>query len=222
MIRAAADDAGRPLALVADLQGPKLRIGDLPAPRQLVTGEEVVVAPEDGSTDGELPISPAVIGEVLTAGNDVLIDDGLVRLRVEEVEHGRARCRVLIGGVVSSHKGVNLPGVAAADPLADARRTSSDLELALELGGRLRRALVRAFGRRRARAARADRRVGLARGGDREDREGRGGRRARRDPRGDRRDHGRPRRPRRRDRPGRRCRCSRSGSSCARSSAGSR
>src|SRR5690349_13824067 len=132
MIRAAADDAGRPLALVADLQGPKLRIGDLPAPRQLVTGEEVVVAPEEGSTDGELPISPAVIGEVLAAGNDVLIDDGLVRLRVEEVEHGRARCRVVIGGIVSSHKGVNLPGVPLPIPSLTPKDVS-DLELALEL-----------------------------------------------------------------------------------------
>jgi len=123
MIRAAADDAGRPLALVADLQGPKLRIGDLPAPRHLLTGDEVVVAPEDGSADGELPVSPAVIGEVLAAGNDVLIDDGLVRLRVEEVEHGRARCRVLIGGVVSSHKGVNLPGVPLPIPSLDRKST---------------------------------------------------------------------------------------------------
>src|SRR4051794_14853655 len=91
-IRAAADDAGRPLALVADLQGPKLRIGDLDAPRMLERGAEVVVATEDATRDGDLPVAPAVIGEVLAPGNDVLIDDGRVRLRVEEVEDGRARC----------------------------------------------------------------------------------------------------------------------------------
>src|SRR5205814_2187433 len=108
LIRDAADDAGRPPAIVADLQGPKIRVGDLESPRLLAEGDEIVVAPEETVKDGELPVSPAVIGEVLTAGNDILIDDGLVRLRVQEVEDGRARCLVVVGGVVSSHKGVNL------------------------------------------------------------------------------------------------------------------
>jgi pyruvate kinase len=133
LIRSAADDAGRPLAIVADLQGPKLRIGELPAPRLLSDGEEVVVTPEVGARDGELPVSPAVIGDVLGVGNDVLIDDGLVRLHVEEIEHGRARCRVLVGGVVSSHKGVNLPGVPLPIPSLTPKDVS-DLEFALELG----------------------------------------------------------------------------------------
>ena len=82
-----------------------------------------MIAAEETARDGELPVSPAVIGEVLTPGNDVLIDDGLVRLRVEEVEHGRARCAVVVGGVISSHKGVNLPGVALPIPVADAERS---------------------------------------------------------------------------------------------------
>ncbi len=132
MIHAAAEDAGRPLALVADLQGPKLRIGELPEPRLLARGEEIVVTPEASARDGELPVSPAVIGDVLAHGNDVLIDDGLVRLRVEEVEHGRARCRVVVGGLVSSHKGVNLPGVPVPIPSLTPKDLS-DLELALEL-----------------------------------------------------------------------------------------
>jgi pyruvate kinase len=132
LIRSAGDNAGRPLALVADLQGPKLRVGDLERPSLLARGEEVVIAPEEAARDGDLPVSPAVIGEVLTAGNDVLIDDGLVRLRVEEVEDGRARCAVVVGGVVSSHKGVNLPGVVLPIPSLTPK-DRSDLELALEL-----------------------------------------------------------------------------------------
>jgi len=132
-IRAAADDAGRPLALVADLQGPKLRIGDLDAPRLLERGHEVIVSAEGATRDGDLPVAPAVIGDVLAPGNDVLIDDGLVRLRVEEVESGRARCTVVIGGTVSSHKGVNLPGVPLPIPSLTPKDVS-DLELALELG----------------------------------------------------------------------------------------
>ncbi|HSS73728.1 MAG TPA: pyruvate kinase [Gaiellaceae bacterium] len=132
LIRNAADDAGRPLALVADLQGPKLRIGDLERPSLLSRGEEVVIAAEEAARDGDVPVSPAVIGEVLTPGNDVLIDDGLVRLRVEEVEDGRARCAVVVGGVISSHKGVNLPGVPLPIPSLTPK-DRSDLELALEL-----------------------------------------------------------------------------------------
>jgi pyruvate kinase len=131
-IREASERAGRPVALVADLQGPKLRLGDLPAPVLLVRGEEVVVAAEQAATNGELPVSPPVIGDVLKPGNDVLIDDGLVRLRVEAVEQGRVRCEVVVGGTVSSHKGVNLPGVPLPIPSLT-RKDLTDLELALQL-----------------------------------------------------------------------------------------
>jgi pyruvate kinase len=132
-VRAVQEEIGRPLALIADLQGPKLRVGELAEPVTLARGEEVFVAAEDGSLDGTLPVSPAAIGEVLQIGHDVLIDDGLVRLRVEEVEHSRARCTVLAGGLVSSHKGVNVPGVPVPIP-ALTKKDMDDLELALELG----------------------------------------------------------------------------------------
>ena len=74
-----------------------------------------------------------MIGEVLQPGHEVLIDDGLVRLRVEEVHAGRARCAVVAGGVVTSNKGVNLPGVPIPIPSLT-RKDMDDLELALELG----------------------------------------------------------------------------------------
>jgi pyruvate kinase len=132
-VRAAEAKIGRPLALIADLQGPKLRIGELDGPVTLARGEDVIVAGGERFDDGELPVSPAVISEVLQPGHEVLIDDGLVRLRVETIEQGRARCAVLNGGVVSSHKGVNLPGVPVPIPSLT-RKDMDDLELALELG----------------------------------------------------------------------------------------
>jgi pyruvate kinase len=132
-VRATEAEIGRPLALIADLQGPKLRIGELEGPVTLVRGEDIVVAGGERFDNGELPVSPAVISEVLQPGHEVLIDDGLVRLRVEEIEQGRARCAVLSGGVVSSHKGVNLPGVPIPIPSLT-RKDMDDLELALELG----------------------------------------------------------------------------------------
>jgi pyruvate kinase len=133
LIRATEAEVGRPIALIADLQGPKLRIGELDGPVTLARGEDVVVAGGESSTDGELPVSPAVISEVLQPGHEVLIDDGLVRLRVETIESGRARCAVLSGGVVSSHKGVNLPGVPIPIPSLT-RKDMDDLDLAIELG----------------------------------------------------------------------------------------
>jgi len=132
LVRDAERAAGRPIALIADLQGPKLRIGDLPAPIRLERGSTVVIAGEDAAREGDLPVSPAVLGSVLKPGNDVLIDDGRVRLRVEAIERGRARCEVTSGGEVSSHKGVNLPGIPLPIPSLT-RKDLVDLEFALEL-----------------------------------------------------------------------------------------
>jgi pyruvate kinase len=133
LFRGAQKRAGRPLALIADLQGPKVRVGVLPEPILLRSGEEVVVAGEGAGGTGVLPVSPSVLTEVLEVGQDVLIDDGLVRLRVEEVSNGRARCAVVVGGQVASQKGVNVPGVGLPVPsLTD--KDLEDLEFALELG----------------------------------------------------------------------------------------
>jgi pyruvate kinase len=132
-VREVQDERNRPLSLIADLQGPKLRVGELEAPVTLSGGEEVIVAGEDGCRNGELPVSPSVIGEVLQPGHDVLIDDGLVRLQVQEVEGGRARCAVLSGGTVTAHKGVNVPGVPVPIPSLT-RKDLDDLDFALTLG----------------------------------------------------------------------------------------
>jgi pyruvate kinase len=133
VVREVQEECGKPLALIADLQGPKLRIGDLPEPRILLKDEEVIVVGEQSAANGELPVAPAVIGEVLRPGHDVLIDDGLVRLSVQEVQHGRARCRVVVGGEVKSHKGVNLPGVPVPIPSLT-RKDLEDLNFALAQG----------------------------------------------------------------------------------------
>ena len=132
-VRDAGSRDGARLALIADLQGPKLRVGELAEPMRLTPGQEIVIVPEEAGVDGELPISPAAIGEVLHPGHDVLIDDGLVRLRVVSVQGGRAVCEVIAGGLVAAHKGVNVPGVPVPIP-ALTRKDVDDLELALEIG----------------------------------------------------------------------------------------
>ena len=133
VVRSTETDAGRSIALIADLQGPKLRVGDIPGVVELADGDTVVIAGEDVATGDDLPVSPSVLGSVLRAGYEVLIDDGHIRLRVERVERGRASCLVVVGGPVGPHKGVNLPGVPLPIPSLT-RKDLDDLEFALGLG----------------------------------------------------------------------------------------
>ena len=133
LVREVQERAGRPLALIADLQGPKLRVGDLEAPVVVVEGEEVILSGAPDGDPGALPISPPVLPKILEAGHDLLIDDGRVRLRIEEVDGLRARATVLVGGLVESHKGVNLPGVPVPIPSLT-EKDLGDLEFALGLG----------------------------------------------------------------------------------------
>ena len=131
--RAVQAELGRPLALIADLQGPRLRVGVLAEPRLLVAGETAVIAGGDRAQAGDLIVAPSVIGDVLVPGHDVLIDDGLIRLLVETSEGGRARCRVVVGGEITSNKGVNLPGVYVPVPSLT-EKDLLDLDFALGLG----------------------------------------------------------------------------------------
>jgi pyruvate kinase len=133
LVRRAEQQAGRPIALVADLQGPKVRLGVLAEPRQLVAGEQVVLAPEGEEESGELPVAPPVVADALEPGHELLIGDGLVRLRVDEVRGGRVACTVLAGGWISSKKGINLPGVRLPIPCLT-EKDKADASLAVELG----------------------------------------------------------------------------------------
>jgi len=133
LVREVQEEVGRPLSVIADLQGPKLRVGDLAEPVVLQRGGEITLVGGDHGFDGVLSVSPAVIGDVLRAGHEVLIDDGMIRLLVEEVEHGRVRCQVLVGGAVTSNKGVNLPGVPLPIPSLT-RKDTDDLAFALAMG----------------------------------------------------------------------------------------
>ena len=132
-VRAVQAEVGRPLALIADLQGPKIRIGDLTAPVDLEVGDAVVIAGQDLCGADDIPVAPDVLGSVLEPEDEVPVDDGHVRLRVERVEGGRALCRVVTGGLVEPHKGVNVPGVPLPVPSLT-EKDLVDLEFALDLG----------------------------------------------------------------------------------------
>jgi pyruvate kinase len=132
-IRAAAERAGREVAVLGDLPGPKLRIGELRGDvAELETGAHVTLTPRRVEGDREtIPVEwPGVTS--LHKDELVYLADGAIRLRVREPEDGGVDCEVEVGGTLSSHKGMNIPG-AASGPSA----TSDDMgwvEFAVEQG----------------------------------------------------------------------------------------
>lgn len=118
-IRAAEEQAGRPVAIQVDLQGPKLRIGQVvEAGIALVQGEEVTLVVEDlvGRTPNAIPVQNVQLPQIVEPGDTVLLDDGSMELEVLSTTDTEVRGRVEVGGRLTSNKGINLPGVAADLP----------------------------------------------------------------------------------------------------------
>jgi len=132
-IRRLQAELGKPLALIADLQGPKLRIGRLEEPRMLAAGDDLVLVGGESLDPADVEVRPAVLAEVLHPGDAILIDDGRVRLRVVDIASGRVQCTVTTGGKISDHKGVNVPGVDLPVPSLT-EKDIKDLEFAITLG----------------------------------------------------------------------------------------
>jgi pyruvate kinase len=134
-IRAAEAVVGRPLGVLADLQGPKLRVGTFANGREML-GEGDAFRLDLDKTPGDRRRAPLPHPEIFAAlqpGADVLIDDGRVRLRVESCGADHAQLRVVAGGIVSDRKGVNVPSVILPiSPLTAKDRR--DLSFALDLG----------------------------------------------------------------------------------------
>ena len=131
-LRRAASDAGRPLAVLVDLAGPKIRVGDLPGPLELVPDQVVVIAPEGRHRPGEIPTTYAELARDLRPGSQVLLDDGLLELETVDTEGERSRLRVIRGGLLESRKGINLPGVAVRAPSLT-EKDLRDLAFALDI-----------------------------------------------------------------------------------------
>ena len=130
--RRAASRADKPVALLLDLQGPRIRVGDLPAPMVLEPGRTVVLAPEGTAAPGEIPTTYDLAADV-REGTQILLDDGLMALEVVRVRPPRVEARVKDGGELTSHKGINLPGVTVSAPaLTDKDR--ADVAFAIEHG----------------------------------------------------------------------------------------
>ncbi|MQY12068.1 Pyruvate kinase [Streptomyces sp. RB5] len=134
-VRKASEETGKPLGVLADLQGPKIRLETFAeGPVELERGDEFTITTEDvpgdkhicGTTYKGLPAD-------CSPGERILINDGAVALEVTEVAGPEVRCIVIEGGVISDHKGINLPGVAVNVP-ALSEKDIEDLRFALRLG----------------------------------------------------------------------------------------
>ena len=115
-VREASRDVGKPMAVLGDLAGPKIRIGALAQPVDLDAVREVVIAPEGDAHGAELPTTYRDLARDVAPGNRILLDDGLMELRVDAVDGDRVRCSVVRGGLLKANKGMNLPGVRVSAP----------------------------------------------------------------------------------------------------------
>ncbi len=136
LVRRFSAELGRPVAVLQDLQGPKIRVGELRDHRPVVLeeGSEVVIGTHgEGGTAQRLPITyPELVREV-RAGDRILLSDGELELAVTSVGPQEVRARVVRGGLLEEHKGINLPGVALQAPaLTD--KDVEDLRFGLEAG----------------------------------------------------------------------------------------
>ncbi|MFY9668366.1 MAG: pyruvate kinase [Trebonia sp.] len=135
LVRAGSDAIGRSVGVLADLQGPKIRLGEFPGgPVLLTAGDEFTITTDDIPGDRhEASTTYQGLADDVRAGDRLLIDDGNVQVDVTGVAGTRVRTRVAVGGRVSDHKGINLPGVAVSAPALTAK-DQEDLRWALATG----------------------------------------------------------------------------------------
>jgi pyruvate kinase len=111
-------------AVLLDLQGPRIRIGNLPAATRLTPGQPVVFAPEALATGEEIPTTYDDLARDVRVGARILLDDGLLALEVRGVREERVEAVVHYGGELKAHKGMNLPGIEVSAPAL----TEKDIE----------------------------------------------------------------------------------------------
>lgn len=139
-VRDIEDELGRPTCILADLPGPKLRLGNFPEVEMLDEGSEIILhcgTRELDSTNGtDFPVEYAGLSAELNVGDPILVADGLIRLTVLSTSGqsgGKVRCKVMDGGPISSRKGVNVPGTLVDLP-AIGPKDKAALQHALENG----------------------------------------------------------------------------------------
>ncbi|WP_255484238.1 pyruvate kinase [Granulicella sp. 5B5] len=136
MVRKVAKEEGKPICILADLQGPKIRTGVLVdhKPVLLETGKRLTITPEqiEGTTERVSTVF-TTLAENVVPGTQILLSDGLIELRVVEVVGADVVTEIVNGGMLGEKKGINLPGVAIKVPSLT-EKDEEDLEFALKAG----------------------------------------------------------------------------------------
>jgi pyruvate kinase len=136
MIRKVSREERKPLCILGDLQGPKIRTSKLKdhQPVQLKTGGRLTITPRDvPGTASMVGTTFKTLAENVEQGSRILLSDGLIELRVHDVDGNDVVCDIINGGMLGENKGINLPGIPVRVPsLTD--KDSADLEFALRAG----------------------------------------------------------------------------------------
>nr|MDA3832476.1 pyruvate kinase [Spirochaetales bacterium] len=132
--RKASDELGIPIAVFQDLQGPKIRIGDLTEPEITVQkGDLLTITTEPClGTSKRISIDYSYLHKEIHPGNRILIDDGLISLTVESITGNDILCRVDDAGLIRPHKGVNLPNIPLSHLSSFTQKDAKDLEFAFK------------------------------------------------------------------------------------------
>jgi pyruvate kinase len=134
MVRKVAKEEGKPICILGDLQGPKIRTGRLKnrIPVQLKAGQNLIITPRDiPGTGTVISTTFPTLAENLEPGARILLSDGLIELRVLDIPGEDVECEVINGGTLGEHKGINLPGMAVRVPSLT-EKDEKDLEFAVK------------------------------------------------------------------------------------------
>ncbi len=131
VVRRVRDELRKHVAVLVDLQGPRIRIGVLPAPRQLAEGMEIVFAPVQMASGEEIPTAYEALAGDVKVGSRILLDDGLLSVEVTKITGDRVAGIVRNGGLLRSNKGINLPDDQVSVPVVT-EKDRADIALALE------------------------------------------------------------------------------------------
>ncbi|MBU1146180.1 pyruvate kinase [Patescibacteria group bacterium] len=134
IIRKISEEIGQPIGIIADLQGPRIRVGELPeAGVKLIPKNKITLTTGREKNKEKIPVTYENLHKDLSSGDRILLDEGLLELKVLKISGRDILCEVSVGGVLTSHKGINLPDSSVSiPPLTE--KDKEDLKLAIQEG----------------------------------------------------------------------------------------
>lgn len=141
-LRAISEDTNRPITILQDLQGPKLRVGDLPGGEVKLKADEIIILssqPENARRESKytgkeiIELDVPDLEKIVTPGNHIMMDDGVLEIEVIGTTENSVEAKIVLGGILKSHKGVNLPRANLNIP-GFTEKDRADLEFGLNSG----------------------------------------------------------------------------------------